>query len=639
MVDIWKSEFEWREINLSNGNEAWNQYIPQSESVDDIIDTHDIMFRWNKCFSGVTFRYIYSLDDINNRNIITSDDALCLYHRYNEYDLIDDFLTNYIQVDIIYDNSLDLSSAYYEIDGVIVRPGQKILLVNQANYIENGIYSVNNNYKLIRSDELNDPDTSERFHVYCKMGKYFDKEMYLSPILSGSSWYFPLTGDTLNFFTGGTYILKHVIDYQLNSSVPKVVFSDIDIARKQISDNYLEYNYINLSSQTVTDLTPFIINYHDYSYTIRINTANTFTDYVNVSGITGLTNIYNDNSGITHITLGNTMTMTINDYINLNIYYPNSGGTYLNYSCFIDSTGSTITINPSLPNHVIYQMNILTGASSLIYKARNYQYCTNNITNFNECINNMYFGKYLTTYTDPITADYYLITKENIQDEYFDYDAFSFDVNGFNTSFYTDNQYIKYQLQPFLHNIWTGFTSGYTLYNNYILTGTSYQIDYSGGTIHITGTTSEISYFEPYTYVNFNTELSLVLEVLDSYMTISIPDNSGYTIYSGLTIQNIYQLGDISDILYNIYSGEISINDNYKKKIYNEYGKILQNNSGITSYVTGIIYGDDNGRYLFKLYNEDDPLLTYMLTELLVIMANKKSKFPVRLKNDNIVNE
>ena len=132
---------------------------------------------------------------------------------------------------------------------------------------------------------------------------------------------------------------------------------------------------------------------------------------------------------------------------------------------------------------------------------------------------------------------------------------------------------------------------------------------------------------------------SLITEISASGLTLETPVG-----LSALTlpyeVQNAYQLKDISDKLYEVYTnykqGQYQPkNVGWQKKIYEAYGQILQENEDIRSGVTAIIYVDETGKPILKVYNENDPLLKYEPTELVFVGIDKKPRFPLRLRNNN----
>jgi len=632
MIDIWKQEFDWT-LDTSSGNTYYYQKNRQQYYVRDVIDTTYETFRYNKCLSGTCWSYINSLEDIYKVDLYTGD-GYSNYNVYTEYDSIEEFFPNFYAVDIIVDEDTDLTKQFYKFDNVIIKPGYRIQFINQVDSTENLIYTVGNTYFLNPTNLLDTREQSYRFKTYCKSGTYKDKQFTLSG--STGATYFPISGESMYFVESESFLLRHFVDYdimltgQTSGDCAKIIFTDYDLARKQLSENSSLYNELTITIETGS--TNYIL-YEDISYII-VNSGYSSIDYNYVSGYTNTTsatttaNIYND-SGTTYVTTATNFIKNDDFYINLKIY-DSSGYTYLDYKGFIDSSLSTSTIialKDYIPNHVLYEPIHNT---AITYEIENLQYTNNDDTStivdainsspFNKFISAVYYNS--TTMTLTATTYNYL--------NYFDYDGLTFTFTPSSYTFNTYNNYINYQLQPFMERIYSGFTTSYTTYNSFALSAFTLDISLSGYTKITPDNVDEMEYFRQSTYVTLSglssSIVSLILKKYDTYLLVE----SGVTNLSIIT--NINTLGDISNLLYSGFT--TSLPNNVYKNVAGAYGQILSEDSTVRNYSSGIIHRNDN-RFIFKIYNKDDEKLTYYPSDLVGIGTDLKTMFPLFLFDDD----
>jgi hypothetical protein len=223
-------------------------------------------------------------------------------------------------------------------------------------------------------------------------------------------------------------------------------------------------------------------------------------------------------------------------------------------------------------------------------------------------------------------------------------------------SFGTNNNYINYKLQPFLYRIWTGFTEDYQICEYHGLNQSDFTYDWYNSTSSKTfivypNDISVLSGFTEYTYVRFSgsTYYSMILEIGSNYMILEIPLNStSFLALADYSFEVVCELGDISRFLYENslrhsttqVGKQISINGfHVSKKIADAYGSLLQLDENIQNYTTGIIYGNDKHKYIFKIFDKDDEKLQYNPIEISVIGVEGKYRFPITLENENFVDE
>jgi hypothetical protein len=274
MKDIWNIKYDWTLVT-----DTWlrNERLePYWSGVTYIPDNY---FKYKKCLSGITYQYVNNLDDIYNKNPMVGYNW-CIYNMYNEFDIINNFMVNMDTVDVSSTINLDLTQRYYTIDNAYLKTKHKVLLVNQSNTTENGLYNVDQRGYLISSKFLADSGNTFRYKAYTKLGDNKHLEFHLKNVGD----YFPTLSQSSTYMTGKTYIIKNFFSYDLNAvnPVPKLIFTDYDIARHMNPLNYSLYSGFNFSN-TFLEGEKAVIKYHDSEYVITI------TGYTNTfihSGIT-----------------------------------------------------------------------------------------------------------------------------------------------------------------------------------------------------------------------------------------------------------------------------------------------------------------------------------------------------------------
>ena len=145
----WNRKLDWIKSD--------NVYIQDNriEKYDEnkVIAVGDIYFRLNKYLTGVTFTYINNLENIYKIDLLTGD-GYSIYNMYNEYDIIDRVMKNFIIVDVASNDNIDIKKQLKYIDGVKLNPNHLVLLKNQKSEFENDIYIVNNKNFLENADIL-----------------------------------------------------------------------------------------------------------------------------------------------------------------------------------------------------------------------------------------------------------------------------------------------------------------------------------------------------------------------------------------------------------------------------------------------------------------------------------------------------
>lgn len=672
----WSRNFDWVQITGGTSGTTWIQKN-RTDIYDEsrVIAVGDIYFKLNKYLTGVTFTYINSLNNIYNTENLTTGDGHALVNMYNEYDVIDSVFKDIIFIDVAADSNIDLNFQWFSINDAKLKPGHLVLLKNQNSEFENDIYVVNNQYFLDNTDIISTRYKSDKFSCSVKLGKNADKQFFLV----NNGFEFPTNFEPKYFIEGQSFILKNLINYNLNSSStgetyrPKMIFTDYEFARKQLANNYDLYDNIIISGITVigtplnlsldsyniesnslssslftsTILPSYLnINYHYNNYTIRTG--------INVSfnGLTSdISNSYSggsiDYTNYTSILSVPSFECAVGDYVSINIYSGVSSYLVLSASTFIkDIQGNYIILEETIPTNILTS---LKGTSFYLNNLNAANSWSDAIDKFSKTPYSDFFTVSATTYTgSTYPYNFYELEIKAIDspyNKYFDYDGLSFNfLNDTETRhFETDNNYIKYNLYDTLNKVTPAFSTGFTFFNEYILTGFTYQYIDNDKIRIVTNLTGLTEIFKPYTYIYTSgdtTQKTLIYDVSEGELIIEKPALWTTFPYSNLTgIQNIDGLKIISDILYDVYINEYRTDwyikrlDDERKYISKSYAELLTENDFFRKNITGIIYENGNNGIILKLYTlENDDNLFFSSIDLIYVGADRTTRLPVPLR-------
>lgn len=407
-----------------------------------------------------------------------------------------------------------------------------------------------------------------------------------------------------------SYILKHKIDYNtsctegdLSGTTNKMLFTDYDLARKSQTSNSEDYDPIVIT-EDLTNINFISFKHYDQEYNIGLYGRLLYTDIV--SGTTFINNAHYQQYYIEPFL---TSLIDIGDYFN--VYFQDieqtsgttiwihtgpSGDTWVKTGTTennIDwqvtgtttengiSTGEAIWEVVDYDPILKYQARVIEiGADYIRLEKKIEDYLYNDISNDYD---NAYYElesidfttksyhsiKYI--FEESIWGDYFefdstdtsltITPTQNINDIYFDYDnvQMSLSTTGgtIDYKFETDCLYTKYKLDRFFEQF--GFGTGQTINHNYLSDATS--LAYDGEVefdIEMTNS-GDTLYFMPYTYVRTqvnslsgNTYISLIKEI--SGTTITLITSRDFVIGDEvISINNLYTIGDISDMLYECY--------------------------------------------------------------------------------------
>jgi len=559
-------------------------------------------------------------------------------------------------VDVCSTTNLDLTQRFYNIDNTYLKTNHKILLVNQTKNIENGLYTIDSRGKLISSDFLSYSGNTYRYKAYTKLGDNKHKQWHLK----NSGGVFPKLSEPSSYISGKTYIIKNFFSYDINSTNPKLIFTDYDISRHINPNNYNLYSGFVFNSNILINDEKIIIKYHNNEYIINIDSD---TNKFIYSGITSSNTVKNkyDDSVYTFVEVSSDFynSSIIGDYVE----FICTGNTNLSYKTYIkskDNSTNLVSLKDPIPDYILINL------SNNKYTITNLQWSVPG--NTKDTLEKSYLSKYYTIDSSMnVLPNYY---KYN---PYFDYDGLSFIISGntYNVNqFLTNNVYIKYKLyehlnliNPIFDNTYTflnsmnllNFSTGFTILTPPIESSEYYNIYPKGTYLKIIPTIpSDTNYFKKNTFVNLNdTYKTLVIDVRDDYFIIeTYKSNSGLTISS---INTIYTLTGISELLYDVYKNEENEwyryrDDDMKKNICISYSRIIEKDINITKYTTGLLTQDDKHKFVLEMYNPEnllnngghitytyDPNLIYKPIELIEIGIDKHTKIPIPILNENLL--
>lgn len=625
-----------------------------NELINVPVKTNDVYFKYQYCFDGNCYKYTDSLSDIYKKDI-TSGNNININNMYNEYNMIDKYIPNLYNVDLATVENIDLSIDHYLIDSEQIKPGQKILLFGQTSASTNDVYTVTNNYTLVNSNILNTITETFRSKIYVKYGSNKGKQFFLKP---KSNNIFPISGETKTFEEKHSYIIKHILNYDINSITNdcKILFTDYETAR-------------TLNNDTISLYKPFVINYiSGTTYESKIEfkyrdlvffISDKYNDVVSCTGTTIITNSAN-----TIFTIDSNFydKISIGDYVEINFYETQTQNTnnlrLTYYSNIKNISNNTITLDTYLNQ---YHIDILSGNSS--YNIIDLNYIKTTPYDFVENFKKLPLKDivYINHYDNNLSFD----TKLN-NFKWFNYSELEITkINSGITlistayTFGSDNQYINYKLKPFFDKF-SKFDVVNVYNNETLLISEIYNVDYylgdyynynMKGLLKITpNDTNKLNKFKPYTYVDVTgtgttSGRTLVIDVNTEYMIIETPLN----VTGSFDIKNIYNFQEISDILYEVYRNYT--HDWYKKqedstlkRICAAYANIIKTNSIIKNQATGIIY-QESDKWNFDIFNlqvDDnfnntfDPNLVYKPIEVLDIGVDRISKLPKVIDISNI---
>lgn len=212
--------------------------------------------------------------------------------------------------------------------------------------------------------------------------------------------------------------------------------------------------------------------------------------------------------------------------------------------------------------------------------------------------------------------------------------------------FTSTNHYIKYKLYEHLNSINPSiFTSGYTFLVPYTVTGLTSEnflyydqyndpeniiytppgYDLHGTLIKISGITIDVNYFRKNTYLNIISSglkyKTLIIDVVSNeYLIIETYKYDPTLVIDGL--ETIYELKDVSEILYDIYIDDDTIRvwdptyhnyyrkrkDNQRRDISNAYAKFISEDRNIIDQTTAILMLDEEKKFILKLYDPENTL-------------------------------
>ena len=516
-----------------------------------VFNINDDYFKYQKCLSGITYQYVNQLDDIYEKNLMVGTNY-CIYCMYNEFDVINNFMINFYQVDICCTGNTDLSQRYFQLDGAYLKTKHRVLLVGQNDTTQNDVYNVDSRGYLILSDELTETGKTWRYKSYVKLGYNKGKQFHLINI--GNR--FPLKGEKKQFLEGHGYIIKNFFNYNLfrTDSVPNLIFTDYEVSRISVNQNYNLYSgFTTLSIQNGGSIT---IKYHsgttayDYdpsghSYKITATGNTSLYSYNGTTG-SGTNNIFNS-SGSTNFAGYDTYIQTdsticsnakINDYIKLSITGftgTTTGLTSLELKSFVKRIESPyIIIKDYISEYIINEY--YTGVTQSDYTFTNLMFSPTG-NSFKDVMLESYWANYFNVsgITENGLDKLYVYPIEYNNNKYFDYDGLLFDVN-------TNN------------GILTGYIYGSTLEGAVISSG-------AGGSTTSDKTGYYILYLTPgtqtitTTYSHYYPSASIVAMISDDTQTLDF----NMIHCTGITTGTVYDMSNNPIIGAGVTGGTTSV--------------------------------------------------------------------------------
>jgi len=641
---------------------------------NEIVKTNDIYFKNQKCFDGVCYQYSISLSDIYDNNTLITN-RFGVNNMYNEYNLIEKYIPNSHEVDYAIQSDINTGLTYYTLDGSVMRPGNTILLTSQNISNQNDVYMINDNYALVLSDELSTKDKSNRCKFTIKYGSAKEMQFFLTPRPDDT---FPVSGEPKTFTEGHSYIIKNMINYNLDNTssydISKVLFTDYSVARTLNSKTMNQFKPVMITLD-YSNFNKFSFKYRDLEYIISDEKNND----VFCNGIS-IAEVFTNATGNTNVRVTQTFYIlsAIGDYVEFKMYetlaYALPSNTRLTYSTTIVSKYSIgfkyyIVLGTSLSK---YQIDQVMGYSTWTYTVDNLNYINKGVTFPYDFVNNfkkLPLGDIMTANELSINGTIVtlqLIPKEN-NFKYFNYNEIEIQQyinNTYNTThhFGSDNQYVNYELKPFFDKIVASeFGAGVTLplgvYNDMALSPseyTYYTVDLTWYVTLVPSSEYKLQYFEKHTYVNVtdgvNEYKSMIKDITGGAIILTCPMVDGIVQpLTSPTITNISDFGEISDILMYVYQNYThgwyyKMEDSQRNRICAVYAGIISRDSIVRSLSSGIIY-QENDKWNYDIFNLEldgnfnnkfDVNMVYKPIEILDVGKDRITKLQKNIDIDNI---
>jgi hypothetical protein len=275
-------------------NQTWNKESNYTDT-EQFIELLEKLKTYSKSLSASGYSITNSLDDVyqsqgfqaelnSTKNLFTSDKV------------IKKWLKNFHVVDLASTRNVDITKTHpiVLIDGTKVANGQRVLLKNQTDAVENGVYLyTNKEFKLDKT--FKSVEDYYLFYVFIQYGSENINKQFL--LKRDENGYFPELENNKEFIEGTNYIIRNRISYkllrnhQLNDSVYftekapnniNVDFTDrafvgndfyiVSEDRKKllfvsntITHEYILTGYEFLNKVDVVDSTAYVVGYNDAS--------------------------------------------------------------------------------------------------------------------------------------------------------------------------------------------------------------------------------------------------------------------------------------------------------------------------------------------------------------------------------------
>lgn len=273
--------------------EIINNYSGITSRIDyrDATDIDSVYFKYHNCLNGVCYTYIRDLDNPYEETLAVNDVVNNgIYNMYSEFDIISEFYSNSHIAEIAYNTNVDLTKKYKEVENIEVFDGTRIILYGQTDLTENGVYELQSNNSLLKTEELDNDEDIFRYKASVLAGSNINEEIHITSI-QVSDVFLP----TQTFTTTTRYISSPItegIPFKIgdwDSGTQHQVVRSTAVLSYDVNNQIVITNDITTFTVTVYDTngttelaTNFILFNGDTSSTSE-NITITVTDWINVA--------------------------------------------------------------------------------------------------------------------------------------------------------------------------------------------------------------------------------------------------------------------------------------------------------------------------------------------------------------------
>lgn len=191
-------------------------------NINDFIKLLRPTRNFSKCIRAGLYTPTESLSDVYDelRNINSSqvdEHGFAVLNYYEPTIAVDKlYSTQRYTANHILESNLDLNATYqnYTINNKILLVGEHVLLINQTNPVDNGVYTLRRDFKLTRADFMSDTDSLVRCSVKVSSDVFWMERNKIDLGSGEFEYIYPTITDEKRFKKGGDYLLSNEFEYR-----------------------------------------------------------------------------------------------------------------------------------------------------------------------------------------------------------------------------------------------------------------------------------------------------------------------------------------------------------------------------------------------------------------------------------------